>query len=142
MDLIRDQENHDLDGNYTRMAEKACRIAMLFASLEGCKQIGPNHWKKAQTITDSWRENFHELYEQINQPSPSKERENEENVLRIVKKFSGPPTAAEVGRLSRNLSSKEAAKILDGLVDVDILVVKRTTNKRTKRYGFNNPDES
>ena len=142
LDLIKDQESHDLDGNYTRLAEKALRIAMIFASLEGCEQIGHNHWKKAQKITDSWREDLHELYEQINQPSPSKERENEENVIRIVKKFSGSPTAAEVGRLSRNLSSKEAAKILDGLVDVAILVVKGTTNKGTKRYDFNNPDES
>jgi hypothetical protein len=115
---------------------------MLFASLEGCDQIGINHWKKAQTITDSWIEDLHELYEQINQPSPSIERENEENVLRIVKKFSGSPTAAEVGRLTRNLSSKEAAKILDGLVDLGMLVVKGRTQKRTKRYGFDNPNES
>lgn len=63
--LTLNNQNSDLDGNYTRFPEKALRIAALFASFENSESIELKHWVKAQAITERWRIGLHELYQQI-----------------------------------------------------------------------------
>jgi hypothetical protein len=134
LESIEDFKIHDLDGNYARMAEKALRVAMLLASVSGSNRIELKHWARAQAITERWRAGLHSLFAQINQLPPSLEREKEEAVLRILRKM-GPATAAEVARFVRGLSGNETSRLLDGLVNAGAVVIRDTTQKRTKRYS-------
>jgi hypothetical protein len=132
LDLVSQSDNHDLDGNYARLAEKALRVSILLASISGAK-LGLEHWARAQEITERWRVGLHELYNQINEPALSEEKEHEETLLSIIQKLGGQATAAEAARYVRNFSSGEAARILDSLVDVGELSI-NTTSKGTRRY--------
>jgi hypothetical protein len=50
-ELIARSSNQDLDGSYTRLSDRALRIAALLASLENGGQIELPQWAKAQEIT-------------------------------------------------------------------------------------------
>lgn len=90
--MMTNNPDHDLDGNYLRLAEKALRIAALFASLGGSECIELAHWAKAQEITEHWRVGLHELHRQVNdnnrdQPKAYiKDMSHEEQILRAVSK--------------------------------------------------------
>lgn len=90
--MILNSQNHDLDGNYGRLGEKALRIAALFASLENNDSIELNHWAKAQAIAERWRVGLHELYRQVNDINRDqlttyiKNLPIEDQVLRAVRK--------------------------------------------------------
>ena len=47
LDIIGQSPDHDLDGNYSRLAEKALRVAMLLGSIENNEQIEIRHWARA-----------------------------------------------------------------------------------------------
>lgn len=136
-EILEDRDNHDLDGNYTRLAEKAIRIAMLLASVEGKESIQMKHWVRAQQITEGWRKDLHSLYHEVNQNLPSKEKMAEEQVIAILQKL-GQATAAQVARYSRNLSSNEADRILLSLVNLGLVEISERTQKRTNRYTLVN----
>ena len=93
--LIQSGKNEDLDGSYSRFAEKALRIATLLASLENDGRIESRHWIKAQCIAERWRRGLHSLYNQVNTPEPSEEAAKEEKITSIVGKL-GQCTAAKV----------------------------------------------
>lgn len=133
--LLADNDNHDLDGNYARLAEKALRISLSLASVSDCPEITMAQWARAQAITERWRAGLHELQRQINEPGPSEEREQEERLLLIIRKH-GAMTAAEAARYVRNLSSAEAARLLDGLASAGELASVETTRKGSRKYGF------
>jgi hypothetical protein len=94
--MILFNQIHDLDGNYTRLPEKALRIAALFASIGNSSSIELNHWAKAQAIAERWRVGLHELYRQLNdynQDPPTRFINNlpiEEQVIRAVEKKPHP----------------------------------------------------
>ena len=125
--------NGDLDGNYARFADKAIRIAILFASLAGFERVEISHWARAQQIAEQWRQGLHALYGQLNFRKTSLERDQEDDVVAIVRRL-GNPTAVEVARYIRDLSTHDTSKILDQLVEVGILQVDSHTRKQTKRY--------
>jgi len=83
--------NQDLDGNYSRLAEKALRIAALFASISGSDCIEPAHLAKAQGIIERWRVGLHEVYRQVNERNNGqtktrvKDMSHEEQILRAVR---------------------------------------------------------
>jgi hypothetical protein len=141
LDLIQESENSDLDGNYGRNAEKALRVAALLASQAGASEITMACWAKAQAIAERWRVGLHQLYEQVNAPEPSEERENEERALRIVAKL-GTATSTEVHRYVPSLSAQELTYILDGLEHAGELECIGKTHKGTKRYQLARGDES
>jgi hypothetical protein len=138
IDLLRGGDNQDLDGNYSRFASKALRIATLLASLEDCEVVQEKHWARAQLITERWRGCLHSLYAQVNAPPPSKTAELEDKVVEIVHKLysrtSEDPTAADVARYIRGESSKEIANVLDGLVYAGKLEDTGKTTRGTRRY--------
>lgn len=140
LDLLEKNDNHDLDGNYTRLAEKALRVAILFASLGNHDRVELNHIARAQQITEHWRAGLHELYRQVNEPPLSEERENEERAMQIIQKLDGG-TAVDVSRYIAGLSTKQIAYILDGLVDTGVLAVERMTHKKTRFYNFPTEEE-
>jgi len=49
------ENNEDLLGNYGRLAEKALRVAILFANLENDGVIKMKHWARTQGITERHR---------------------------------------------------------------------------------------
>ncbi len=65
-ELIARSDNQDLDGSYTRLSDRALRIAALLASLENNGHIELCQWTKAQEIAEIMRRNLHELYRQVN----------------------------------------------------------------------------
>jgi len=65
-ELIANSSNQDLDGSYTRLSDRALRIAALLASLENGGRIEVPQWAKAQEIAEMMRRNLHELYRQVN----------------------------------------------------------------------------
>lgn len=134
LDLLEHNTNHDLDGNYARMAEKALRVALLLASLTESPRVEFQHWARAQAIAEEWRAGLHRLYVQINEPPPSQEEENEEKLLNILQRH-GAMTANEAARFVRGLSSSKAASLLDGLVYAGELKTEKT-KRGTLRYGF------
>lgn len=140
LDMVEKSENHDLDGNYARLAEKALRVSMLLASISGVP-LGLAHWARAQETTERWRAGLHELYSQINEPGLSAEKETEERLLLTIQKLGGAATAAEAARYVRNLGSGEAARILDGLVGAGELFSEQT-GKKTRRYRLSERGES
>lgn len=72
IDLCDAHHNKDLIGNYTRFAEKALRIAMLFASLENDGHIELRHLARAQRITERWRQSLHYLIDQLSGDAESR----------------------------------------------------------------------
>lgn len=130
IDLVDASENHDLDGSYTRFAEKAMRIAMLLASVSNGGRIEIAHWARGQQIAERWRRALHNLIEQLGQGDESVERVQETKVLRILERRGALP-ARDVARFA-NISTGEAQRILDQLTKAGELQVE--AGKRTKRY--------
>jgi len=77
-ELIAKRSNQDLDGSYTRLSDRALRIAILLASLENGGHIELSQWAKAQEIAEMMRRNLHELYSQVH---ARQEEDNLEDIL-------------------------------------------------------------
>jgi hypothetical protein len=136
LDLLDASDNHDLDGNYSRLAEKALRISGLLASIDGADILTLPYWARGQLLAEEWRAGLHRLYVQINEAPPNRTEELEEKLLAVIAKH-GPSTAAELVHFIRGLSRGEASMILDGLVKAGELQTSKTS-KGTNRYGFSN----
>jgi hypothetical protein len=90
LDLALASDNHDLDASYARFAEKALRIAMLFASLENNGRIELRHWARAQEITERWRASLHNLLDQLHgDAEAAEERSTEERILTLLTQADG-----------------------------------------------------
>lgn len=129
--------NTDLDSNYARFATKALRVAMLFASLGNGGRIEIQHWARAQCITERWRANLHSIFEQINEPLPTAQKNLEDRILNFVgqwmAKHTMPPTKREI---SQNMSADATVlkKLVDDMVSVGHLV--EIQGERTRYYGL------
>jgi len=128
--IMTNNFNTDLDANYSRFPEKALRMAMLFASISGSDTITLAHWAKAQAIAERWRSGLHELYNQLNAYTPSDQAENEERMIRTIRKKQ-PVTIREIGRV-HNMSSGEVRSIIQPLVESGAVIEKR--EGRTAKY--------
>lgn len=129
-DILTTFTNQDLDSNYARFAEKALRMATLFASISGSDTVTIEHWAKAQAITERWRSGLHELYNQLNTPTPSDQAESEERLIRVIRE-KGPVTIREITRTIR-LSSSEIQIMMRSLVESGAVIEKK--EGRTCRY--------
>lgn len=115
MEIMKTQENVDLDGSYMRFPEKAFRIAALFASFSGSDSIEMCHWAKAQEIVERWRDNLHNFYFQIRAKHPPQKPSEKERVYRTII-LKGSPTRREIEQHT-GLPSYEVQEVLDELVD-------------------------
>lgn len=136
-DLASNSENHDLDGNYSRMAEKALRIASLLAGVNGANGIELAHWARAQAITERWRGGLHELYRQLNEAGYSEERNIEDRLLSVIQR-KGPSTKREL-RNNTKLSTREIERALSNLEETGF--VEKTVGQRTTRYSLTEESE-
>jgi DNA-binding PadR family transcriptional regulator len=121
----------DLDGNYTRLAEKALRVAMLLASLENNGQIELRHWARAQQIAEDWRRSLHHLVDQLDEGEPSAERTIEDKIIELFEQHN-ELTARMVAKNIRDLASGEAAQYLDRLERAGVVAVRNSS--KTKWY--------
>jgi hypothetical protein len=122
---VAEQNNiPDLDASYSRLAEKALRVAMLIASLENGNHIELGHWSLGHHIAEEWRTNLHTLYDQLKaappapapaEQQPPQEKPLDERVLTIVRRHPGL-TANEIAHYVRGLSPNEAVQVLDELL--------------------------
>jgi hypothetical protein len=131
--LAAGSDNTDLDGNYSRFAEKALRVAMLLASLENGGKIELRHWARAQQIAERWRRSLHNLYRTLN-AGQDEEVRNEDRVMEIVRRLS-TATPTDVHRYAPDISTSSAASILERLAHAGALQMTEKTRKGTPRYS-------
>jgi len=131
LDIVEQSSNHDLDGNYSRMAEKALRVAMLLGSIENHEQVEIRHWARAQQITESWRRNLHYLYNETTGSGQSRGEEIEEKIMRLIA-GNGPLTKREIYHYVRGIDSGSAGIILQNMVSAELLVMEK--EGRAERY--------
>jgi len=134
-DLVLDHNLYLLSGNYGRMAKKALRLAMLFASLENRGVIELRHWARAQEIAERWRASLHELYDQVATPGISESDELETNIVNFLATKQQAMTVREMKMYCRSLkhvSSKTMTEALDYLVRDDL--VERQQKGRAVNY--------
>ncbi len=110
----------DLDGNYSRFSEKALRLAILFASFANSPKIQFDHWARAQTMTESWRGGLHYLHNQLNTPRVSEELENEDRILKLIKRLKNP-TTREIRQYSK-LPTRLIYITLEGLEEAGLVI--------------------
>lgn len=134
IDLVTASNSEDLDGNYSRMPEKAMRVAMLLASLENGGLIEMRHWARGQQVAERWRLNLHHLYEQVNEPEFDPAADEEDKIMDIVGRL-GSVTAAELRRYRKGMSSASASTHLANLANAGMLAVEQT-RKGTARYSL------
>ena len=115
IDLVAAGQIEDLDGNYSRLPEKAIRIAALLASFHGEKDIKLRHWHRALEITERWRVDLHSLYRQLTgSVEIDRSRTIEDAIIEQIKRR-GPQTAREL-KLYTNMSADDIKNILPGMV--------------------------
>jgi hypothetical protein len=129
--ILVDMSLTDLDGNYARFPEKALRISALFASLDGSREIGINHWAKAQAITERWRSSLHSLYKQVNAEAFAVPKwTNTQKVLKVIKERQFP-TSREIQQIT-DLTAPEVDNVLEKL-KLENKVIGESVGK-TNRY--------
>lgn len=131
--LAAGSDNTDLDGNYSRFAEKALRVAMLLASLENLGAVELRHWARAQAIAERWRRSLHNLYRTLN-AGQDEEVRNEDRVIEIVRRLS-MATPTDVHRYAPDISTSSVASILERLAHAGALQMTEKTRKGTPRYS-------
>ncbi len=113
--LTHQNGSTDLDGNYTRLSQKALRIAMLLASVDNSPAIEMCHWARAQEIAERWRRNLHALIDQLQgATTQSRESELEDHVVRTIDRLE-KATLNELRRYIKGPSTDELARVVDSL---------------------------
>lgn len=132
-ELAAQSEQQDLDGSYTRNAERAFRVAALLASLENDGVIEERHWARAQQIAEQWRRELHNLVDALaTQEVQTRSASVEDKILRVLGR-GGDHTAREVAQFA-HVSSQEALACLSTLVNLGEVDVQPAG--RTNRYSL------
>ena len=137
-ELLARSSNQDLDGSYTRLSDRALRIATLLASLENGGHIELPQWAKAQEIAEMMRRNLHELYHQVN--TWQEEECLEDILVEYLKTLGGKKvTIREIRQFGPGVLRKTPSETLRNellnLVRSEIVNVERTG--KAERYGLN-----
>ena len=132
--LITEGGNQDWDGNYSRFAEKALRVAALLASIENRGAIEMRHWARGQAVAERWRAGLHNVYAAVNSGAASPQALIEENILRIVRRL-GQATVRDVLTYSRGLTSLACSTTMEAMAKVGVLEVVKMTRVGTPVYA-------
>ena len=126
--------SEDFDASYGRLHEKALRIALLLAGMNGDPTIGIHHWSYAQTIVEGWRRNLHDLTRRIGEAHPlSLEEQAEQKILAYLER-AGQATARELQRACHLQDSSRLKTLLAGMLAVGHLLEERQGRKTL--YGL------
>ncbi len=132
--LITEGGNPDWDGNYSRFAEKALRVASLLASMENQGAIELRHWARGQAVAERWRAGLHHVYDAVNSSAASPQVLTEEKILRIVRKL-GQAKVRDVCTYTKDLTSLACSTTMEAMAKVGILEVVRKTRAGTLVYA-------
>ncbi len=137
-ELVAKSSNQDLDGSYTRLSDRALRIAALLASLENGDRIELRQWAKAQDIAEMMRRNLHELYRQVN--AGQIENHLEDILLDYLKTLGGKKvTIREIRQFGpselRKASSDTLRNDLLNLIRSEMVTVERVG--KAERFALN-----
>lgn len=130
--IVAKFKEFDLDGNYTRLPEKALRIAALFAGFQQKDCIEMTHWAKAQNIAENFRKDLHKLVHQID--IVSQVDLNYENKIKEIIEKKGNPTVREINQQSK-ISYPEIENSLDRLIQKN--EIRKINSNHTIRYELN-----
>lgn len=134
--LASQSQNHDLDGNFTRLSLKALRVAMLLASVSGYDRVTMHHWAKAQSIAERWRFGLHEAYYQIN----ANLDDDDPLIEKIMKRLELVGKAQTATELKRFVAQSQPIKVVEQcclkMVESSLLVIVEKTRKGTNRYAI------
>ena len=141
LDVIQEGHVHeDLSPWYSRAHEKALRVAMLLASVQGQSVITLPYWQEAQTLVEGWRRNLHDITGAISgegqQTRQGIRRTRLERRIEHLLAVSGGMTAREIQRHLKGVPSDELHSILDGMVKIDLIRVYKN-GKRILYLIFN-----
>lgn len=137
MDMAADaaeEGDDDLNGSYGRFGEKAMRVAILLASVNGDETIESIHWARAQTITESWRRSLHNLKDHLTEQAPSQERKEHEKIIKMILKFEHGATASQLAKTTRAYSTAEIDNHCKRMMIAGSLIVASTTRQNTNIY--------
>jgi Protein of unknown function (DUF3987) len=129
-ELIARSDNQDLDGSYTRLSDRALRIAALIASLENGGRIELSQWARAQEIAESMRRNLHELYRQVN--TEHEEYCLEDALVNYLKTLAGKPVTI---REIRHFGPSELRKASSDMIRNELLNLMRSEIVSVERVG-------
>lgn len=139
IDIVTQSHLTDLDGNYARLPEKALRVAMLLASLENNGLIDMRHWHRAQAISETWRLNLHNLYDQIvGDVETPKMVAMEDRIIQLISQ-KGPRSVREIVQGIYGLDSGQAKTMIRSMVDAGFLALMK--DGRTERYRLEAPTD-
>lgn len=123
LDIVSQSNMTDLDGNYSRLPEKALRVAMLLASLENNGQMELRHWHRAQQVAEVWRRNLHSLYDQLTATTETpKIVAMEDRIMRHIAER-GPRTIRELCQGIRDLDAGQAKTIATAMTSAGFLAI-------------------
>lgn len=139
IDIVTQSNLTDLDGNYARLPEKALRVAMLLASFENDGLIELRHWHRAQQVSETWRLNLHNLYDQVvGEIETPKIVAMEDRIMQLISQ-KGPLTIREIVQSVRGLDSGQAKTLVKSMADAGFLA--QMKDGRTERYRLEVPPD-
>lgn len=132
IDILTKSNLTDLDGNYSRLPEKAMRVAMLLASMAGSEAVSLTHWSRAQQVAEVWRRNLHNLYEQVTgDEEPSKTISSEDKILSLIAQR-GPQSIREIVQRIHGMDTEQAKRITKAMQEAGFLQPVR--NGRSEQF--------
>lgn len=133
--VIAGDIHEDYESWYARLHEKAMRVAILLASLQGATTLSLLHWSAAQAIAERWRALFHEAVHLIvnTGAAPGKTKILEDRIIDVLKK-TDKSTARELSR-KLHASAAEIDGALAGLLKGEHVL--RAQQGRTTIYVLN-----
>jgi hypothetical protein len=130
----------DLEACYGRLHDKALRVAMLLASLQGKTALAMNHWAYAQQVTEKWRIMLHQVVAMASEGQPvTREEQLEQRIESQLARYE-TMTGRDIHRHVKGFSSREITNSLEALLKAERIVSESTG--RTLRYripGFAAP---
>lgn len=128
-DLIQEGKVHsDLSPWYGRAAQKALRVAMLLASIEGFDTLTLPYWDEAQALVETWRVNLHELVGTVGMEGQTSRqamrRVRLEKKIESLLSLNGVMTGRELQKHLYKVAGDELNATLESMVKIGTIIKK------------------
>lgn len=119
----------DLCAWYVRAHEKALRVAMLLASVQGETQLSMPYWLEGQAMVEQWRHGLHNLIAEVEKQAPlGKEARLEGRILACLMRAGGM-TKRELQQHIYGVPSDLLVKTLESMVRAEKITVAKNGKK-------------
>jgi Protein of unknown function (DUF3987) len=120
--VVEHKVETDLTACYGRYHEKALRIALLLASVQGSDVIELSHWAYAQKVVESWRVMLHHLLIVAADSEPMSREQIWEDKIESLLNSCGALTARDIQRHLFRCTSQELQRLLASMVSIGRIV--------------------